>query len=85
MLVTLLAKTILPPPIEGYGNRLSPHDRAILDDVLACAVVGAPDTVRAGLAAFASRTAADELMITAQIFDHSLRLRSFELVRAAVQ
>jgi hypothetical protein len=39
--------------------------------------------VRRGLAAFAARTAADELMVTAQIFDHSARRRSFEIAAAA--
>ena len=30
-------------------------------------------------AAFIERTRADELMITAQIFDHAARLRSYEI------
>jgi alkanesulfonate monooxygenase SsuD/methylene tetrahydromethanopterin reductase-like flavin-dependent oxidoreductase (luciferase family) len=55
-------------------------ERAMLDSVLACAVVGSPQTVRDGLAAFIARTGADELMITAQIFDHTARRRSFEIV-----
>ena len=40
---------------------------------------GSPDTVRGALLAFIERTRPDELMITAQIFDHSLRLRSYEI------
>jgi hypothetical protein len=32
------------------------------------------------IAAFASRTGADELMIVSHIFDHAARLRSFEIV-----
>ena len=43
-------------------------------------VVGAPETVRRGLLAFAERTGADELMLTSQIYDHAARLRSFEIV-----
>jgi hypothetical protein len=35
--------------------------------------------VRDALAAFVERTKADELMITAQIFDHAARLRSYEI------
>jgi hypothetical protein len=31
------------------------------------------------LQAFVSRTGADELMLTSQIFDHSARLRSYEI------
>ena len=52
----------------------------MLDDALACAVVGDADTIRAGLDGFIQRTGADELMVTANIFDHAKRKRSFEIV-----
>jgi luciferase family oxidoreductase group 1 len=70
----------VPPPVEDFEARLDPYARAILDDGLSCAVVGAPDTVRAGLDDFINRTGADELMVTANIFDHIKRKRSFEIV-----
>ena len=69
----------LPPPVEGYISRIGPQERAILDQVLSCAAIGSPDTVRQALEAFIARTGADELMITAQIFDHAARLRSYEI------
>ena len=52
----------------------------MLDHALACAVIGSPATVEAGLAAFIKRTGADELMVTGSIFDHQARLRSFEII-----
>ena len=39
-----------------------------------------PGTVRRGLDDFIRRTGADELMVTANIFDHAKRKRSFEIV-----
>jgi len=69
----------LPPPLEGYESHLPPPARALLADVLTCAAIGSPQTVRNALAAFIERTKPDELMITAQIFDHSARLRSYEI------
>jgi alkanesulfonate monooxygenase SsuD/methylene tetrahydromethanopterin reductase-like flavin-dependent oxidoreductase (luciferase family) len=66
--------------LAGFDESLEPMERAMLDSVLACAVVGSPETVQNGLAAFIARTGADELMITAQIFDHTARRRSFEIV-----
>jgi luciferase family oxidoreductase group 1 len=75
--------TPLPPPLPGFDDGLEPMERAMLDQVLACAVVGSPQTVQDGLAAFIARTGADELMITAQIFDHRARRRSFEIVAEA--
>ena len=44
------------------------------------AVVGAPDTVRRGIAAFIEETGVDEIMIASQIFDHQARLHSYEIV-----
>jgi len=70
----------VPPPVEGFEARLDPYARAILDDGLSFAVVGSPDTVRRGLDEFINRTGADELMVTANIFNHAKRKRSFEIV-----
>ena len=69
----------LPPPVDGYLNRIGPQERAILDTVLPCAAIGSPDTVRTSLQAFIERTGADELMLTSQIYDHSQRLYSYQI------
>ena len=71
--------TRLPPPMDGYSNRIGPQERALLDQVLSCAAIGSRDTVQRILKAFIEQTGADELMITSQIFDHSARLRSYEI------
>jgi luciferase family oxidoreductase group 1 len=70
----------LPPPVPDFDARLDPYARAMLDDALACAIAGSAATVRDGLDAFSRRTGADELMVTANIFDHDKRKRSFEIV-----
>jgi luciferase family oxidoreductase group 1 len=69
----------LPPPVDRFGDTLDPAERRMLDSALAAAVVGSPETVARDLASFITRTGADELMITAQIFDHAARLRSLEI------
>ena len=73
----------LPPPVEGMDSLLSPEHKAMLAHSLSCAVIGSPDTVWRGLEAFQARTGADELIVTAQIFDHQARLRSFEITAEA--
>src|SRR5918995_3579819 len=73
----------LPPPVAGYRSQLEPMASAMLAQALSCAIVGSPETVRGGLDAFIRRTGPDELMVTAQIFDHSARLRSFEILADA--
>jgi luciferase family oxidoreductase group 1 len=71
--------TRLKPPVEGYLELLAPPERAMLDSVLSCSAIGAPETVAQRLREFIARTGADELMITSQIFDHAARLRSYEI------
>lgn len=73
----------LPPPVDDFEASLSPPERAMLDQVHECSVVGCADAVRDGLAAFVQRTGADELMISSHIFDHQARLRSFEITAHA--
>jgi luciferase family oxidoreductase group 1 len=70
----------LPPPAAGYEEGLDPTAKAMLAQALSTAVVGAPETVKQGIDAFVRRTGADELMVTAQIFDHRARVRSFEIL-----
>jgi luciferase family oxidoreductase group 1 len=70
----------LPPPVEGFAETIDPAARAMLNSALSCAIVGSPQAVRTGLDAFIRRTGADELMVTAQIFDHVARKRSFEIL-----
>ncbi|RWD66369.1 MAG: LLM class flavin-dependent oxidoreductase [Mesorhizobium sp.] len=70
----------LPPPVENYDRDLDPVAKTMLAQALSCAVVGSPETVRQGIDAFARRTGADELMVTAQMFDHAARVRSFEIL-----
>ena len=48
--------------------------------MLACSVVGSPETVREGVRNIRDRTKGDELMIVSDIFDPGKRLRSFEII-----
>ena len=69
----------LQPPVRGYLDQLGPHERAILGDVLACSAIGSPATVREDIKAFLARTAADELILTCNMYDPAARLRSYEI------
>ena len=73
----------LPAPVEGYERDLDPMAKTMLSQALSCAVVGSPETVRQGVEAFIRRTGADELMVTAQMYDHAARVRSFEILAEA--
>ena len=70
----------LQPPVDSMDGRWSAFERAGIEHALAYAAVGSPDTVRRQIEAFIDLTAADELIFTAQIFDHRARLHTFEIV-----
>jgi luciferase family oxidoreductase group 1 len=74
------ARGYLPPPIDDIESYWSPSEKMQVGRMLACSIVGGPETVRRGLEAFIANTGADELMIAAAIFDHKARIRSYEIV-----
>lgn len=67
-------------PIDDIDDYWSPPERDHVSGMLRHSVVGAPETVRAGLEAFARLTGADELIVVSAIHDHAARVRSFEIV-----
>jgi len=75
----------LPPPKRGFTNDLPLEARAVLRSVLSASAIGSPETARDQLQQFVDRTTPDELMVTAQVFDHQARLRSYELLMEAVR
>ncbi len=73
------ARSELPPPIDDMESRWSPLEAAHVQRMTRCSAVGSPRTVRRELEALIDATGADEIIATAQIFDHAARLRSFEI------
>jgi luciferase family oxidoreductase group 1 len=71
----------LPPPIDDVDGQLAGTVAA--GSPLSKAVVGGPDTVRAGLERFVAEHRPDEIILTAQIFDQAKRVRSLEIASAA--
>ena len=68
------------PPVEKALAFFAEHDVPPTDRR---AVVGAPDTVRAGLEEVARDYGADELVLVTITYDHTARRRSYELVAGA--
>jgi luciferase family oxidoreductase group 1 len=71
---------LIPPPIDNIENYWTPTEKFGVERALACAVVGDANTVKEGIEAFVARHRPDELMITANVFDHEARCRSFAKV-----
>lgn len=70
----------LPPPVADYEASLTPERAQILRSYMRYAMVGAPQTVQRKLTEFIARHKPDELIITARLYNHDARLRSFELL-----
>lgn len=68
----------LPPPVEP-DTLTDLVELSGVSQALRYSVVGSPETVQRGLTSFIDQTQPDEIMTTAQIFDHSARLHSFDL------
>jgi len=77
--------TKLPPPKAGFADELPLQARAMLRSVLSCSAIGSVSTARRQVEEFVERTRPDELMVTAQIYDHEARARSYELLMEAVR
>jgi luciferase family oxidoreductase group 1 len=73
----------LNPPVDSMDDYWSDAEKAMVERAMKYAVVGTPQVVKERLKAFISMTHADELMVTAQIYDHAARLRSYEIVAEA--
>ena len=73
----------LQPPVENFLVQRHPQERAAIDDFLAAAVIGSPETVRQGLSALAQATDADEFMLVCDVYDPALQLRSLDIAAAS--
>jgi len=71
---------LFQPPIDNIENYWTPFEKAQVERMLACTLVGSPATLRDALPRFVAQTRADELIVTSNIFDHTKRKRSFELL-----
>ena len=74
----------LPPPRRGYADDLPLESRAMLRAMLSASAIGSQGTARRQTEEFVERTKADELIVTAQVYDHEARLRSYKLLMEAV-
>ena len=68
------------PPVDDMEQHWSPVEKATASRMLTHSFVGSPETVGKALERFVSATEADELMVVAAIYDHALRVRSYELL-----
>lgn len=78
------ARGRLPPPVDDIERFWSPMEKAQVSSMLACSFYGSTGTIKARLEPLIEATRADELIVAAAIWDHSARVRSFQLLAQAM-
>lgn len=79
------ARGLSKPPIDDIESYWSPMEKAQVSKMLDRSIIGSPDTVCAGIDRLVAETGADELMIVSDVYEHSARLRSLELIAGATK
>lgn len=69
----------MQPPVDDLRPHWPDYELAGIEPMLRCSAVGSPETVQRGLASLIDQTQADELIISAPIFDHQARKHSLSL------
>ncbi|MDQ8736938.1 LLM class flavin-dependent oxidoreductase [Paenibacillus sp. LHD-38] len=70
----------LNPPVDTMDGIWSEQEKMMVRKQLSFTITGTKATVKEKLNAIIDQTGADELIVVSQIYDHSARLRSFELL-----
>lgn len=70
----------LPLPVEDMTSLWSTSEASRVNAMLGLSFVGTPDVVRRQLLHFREETQADELIVSATLYDANARLRSYELL-----
>ncbi len=70
----------IKPPVDSMDGVWTAQEKALVQSRVGGSIIGNAATVKVKLDNFLAETNADELMINAMMFDHSARLRSYEIV-----
>lgn len=68
------------PPVKTMDGLWLPHEREAVSDFLGLAMIGSPEKIRARLEVLVEQTQPDELIFTCDLYEHSDRLHSYELL-----
>ena len=71
---------LLRPPVDSMNSLWNDNERLMAQSRMTEAIIGGPETVRAGLAKFIERAQPDEIMVSCELYDQRDRFRSYEAV-----
>jgi alkanesulfonate monooxygenase SsuD/methylene tetrahydromethanopterin reductase-like flavin-dependent oxidoreductase (luciferase family) len=73
------------PPVDSMDGLWNDFERAAVENKLSAAIVGSNETVKAGLEKLVSETAADEVIVVTDTYNHADRLESYDRVAAVAK
>jgi hypothetical protein len=68
------------PPVKTMDGLWLPHEKEAVGDFLGLAMVGSAQKIRAKLEVLIEQTQADELIFTCDLYEHTDRVHSYELL-----
>lgn len=74
------ARGTFPAPIDDIDTFWSPQEKQMASQMLSYSVVGAPDTIKAGITKILEETKADELMTVTSVYDTDAKIKSLEIL-----
>ncbi|MGA9213272.1 LLM class flavin-dependent oxidoreductase [Kaistella sp.] len=72
------------PPVDDMDEIWNPMEKMHVQNMLKYSFVGSKETIKKEMQEFQKRFRVDELMITSHIYEHEARLKSYEIIRNAV-
>ncbi|RYG19212.1 MAG: LLM class flavin-dependent oxidoreductase [Chitinophagaceae bacterium] len=78
-------RRLLQPPVDSMDGLWSDIEEAAVEQMLDFTFIGGPEKLKEQFQSFLNHTKVDELMVTSHIYDHTARLRSYELVADALK
>ncbi|MCQ0971637.1 LLM class flavin-dependent oxidoreductase [Paracoccus sp. TK19116] len=73
------------PPIDDIDSYWTEAEKAHVERMLACSIVGGPDSLARGLRVLVDQTGADEVIVASDIYDPAKRAHSVRLAGAAAR
>jgi luciferase family oxidoreductase group 1 len=70
----------LQPPVDSMEGVWSEAEKAAVQQMMQFSFIGSVSTVKNNLESFLDTTGVQEIMVASHIFDHRLKLRSYEMI-----
>ncbi len=77
-------RRLLQPPVDHMDDIWDVMEEQAVNQMLAVAFIGGPETLTTQLKSFREQTKVDEIMVTSHIYDHDARLESYRIFASVI-